>query len=403
MIIAQINDYFNFSTGGIMRSIAQTGLICGHEIYCFAPNLSKKPIDAPGYYAIGNIRTRERHRRLAELTGLNGMFSFWATLRMLRRFDDLNVELIHLHNLQGFCVNLPLLFRYIKKRRILVVWTLHGTWAYTGKCVHHVIANCDKWKTSCFDCPQKDTWPASKPDNSRWMWRLKKKMFTSVPQMEIVAPSQWIAGMARESFLRKYPVRVIHNGINPYVFRPMDSDFRRKNGLDGKIVLLGVAEAWGKLKGFDTMLEIAERLGEDYRMVLVGTIKEPERPLPSNVVAIPHVNSKKEIAQIYTAADLFVQPTLADTFPTVNMEALACGTPVITFRTGGSPEIIDETCGVVVAQGDVDGLVRAIQDEVKQCKFTKENCLRRASQFTIENMVNQYLQLYSDMLSEKEK
>lgn len=401
MVIAQINDYFNFSTGAIMQTIAKNGLAAGQEIYCFAPNLSNRPVNVPGYYAIGSVHTRERHRRIAELTGLNGMFSFGATLRMLRRFDKLHVDLIHLHNLQGFCVNLPLLFGYIRRRNIPVVWTLHGTWAYTGKCVHHVIANCDKWKTGCHDCPQKNTWPASRSDNSRRMWRLKKRLFTAVPRMTVVAPSQWIADMARESFLKQFPITVIPNGINTYVFKPTESDFREKNGLTGKIVLLGVAAAWGRLKGLGAMLELAKRLDERYQVVLVGATAQ-NAALPPNVLALPAVSDKRELAKIYSAADLFIQPTLADTFPTVNMEALACGTPVITFRTGGSPEIIDETCGAVVAQGDVDGLMAAIEDEVRQRKFTKENCLRRAAQFTAENMVKHYLQLYSDMLRGKE-
>lgn len=401
MTVVQINDYFQFSTGNIMRSIAQNGLVAGWDIACFAPNLSPKPMEAPGFYPIGTLRTRERHRHLAEWTGLNGAFSIWATLKMLRRFRQMDVQLVHLHNLQGFCVNIPLLFWYIKRHQLPVVWTLHGTWPYTGKCVHHVLANCDRWKTGCYDCPQQKIWPASNVDNSRWMWRWKKKLFTSVETMRVVAPSQWLVDLAKQSFLGAFPISVIHNGINQHVFRPTESNFRQQHGLENKIVLLGVAEAWSKKKGLDVMEELAQRLDEPYRIVLVETLDKERAKLPGNIVSIAHTSSKSELAQIYTAADLFIQPTRADTFPTVNMEALACGTPVITFRTGGSPEIIDNNCGATVEMDDIEGMMAAIQDESRHHRFTRENCQQRARQFTVEHMVAQYLELYAETLNGK--
>lgn len=397
MRIAQINDVPARSTGTIMQQISRHALIQGVECYSFSACVSDQPTNMPGHEYIGSLKTRLRHQFLAEWTGLNGFFSIYATWKMLKKFDELDIDLIHLHNIHNYCVNFPLLFRYIRRRHIPVVWTMHCTWPYTAKCTHHVMADCDKWKTGCHHCPQRKVWPVSHVDTTRFMWRWKKRQTERIEDMTIVAASEWIANLVKQSFLGKHRIRRINHGINTYLFQPTPSDFRTQYNCQDKIVLLGVADRWRSGKGLSVMIELADRLGEGYQIVVAGT-EENDPRIPDNVIAIPYTTNRKKLAELYTAADLFIQPTRAELFGLVGVEALACGTPMITFQTGGSAEIVDETCGAVVPCGDIDALIQAIQDEVTHRRFTKENCLRRAQDFSLETMCQNYLDLYTEIL-----
>jgi glycosyltransferase involved in cell wall biosynthesis len=226
------------------------------------------------------------------------------------------------------------------------------------------------------------------------MWKRKKKWFNSLDDLTIVTPSQWLAGLVEQSFLGKYPVKVIHNGIDLSVFRQMESDFRKKHNLERKKLLLGVAFAWEERKGLDVFVELSRRLDSSYQIVLVGTNEDVDRLLPSNIVSIHRTHNQKELAEIYSVADVFVNPTREDTFPTVNLEALACGTPVITFKTGGSPECVDGHCGCVVPCNDVDALEREIVRICTEKPFTAEDCKARAALFDRDECFSRYVALY---------
>ena len=307
-----------------------------------------------------------------------------------------HTELIHLHNLHGHFICFPIFFRFIKKHNIPVIWTLHDCWSFTGRCPHFVMMKCDRWKKGCHNClyPGK-SYPQSYIDTSCMMWSLKKKYFTGINHCILVTPSQWLADLVKQSFLKGYPVKVINNGIDLSVFKPTESGFREKYGLEDVKIVLGVASGWGKRKGLDVFIELAKRLLDDYRIVLVGTDDNVDKQLPSNIISIHRTQNQKELAEIYTAANVFANPTREDTFPTVNMESLACGTPVVTFRTGGCPEILDETCGSVVDCDDVGALEIEIRRICDEKPYSVEACLARAQKFDMNDRFKEYLDLYN--------
>ena len=276
--------------------------------------------------------------RLADSAGFN---SGHATERLIGWAEEFDPDVIHLHNLHGYYINAEKLFRYLKKAGKPVVWTLHDCWAFTGHCAHFTMRGCGKWKTGCGKCPALSDYPASLfYDGSERNYVRKKECFTGVPDLTVVTPSQWLAELVGQSFLRDYPVKVINNGIDLSVFRPTPSDFRKKHGIPENMKLvLGVSYGWGVKKGLDVFESLYSRLDrQKYRIVLVGCDEKTAKSLPGGIIAIKRTESREELAAIYTAADVFVNPTREDNYPTVNMEAEACGTPVVTFRTGGSPE-----------------------------------------------------------------
>lgn len=366
MIIAEINTVSYGSTGRIMLDIAAAARKRRHTVYTYSAKLFtlRTKIQSPeitGHTYYGSVAGNFCHKVAGQLTGMNGLFSVIATKKLVKDLKSKKVQTVHLHNLHEFCVNLPILFRYLKKNNIRVIWTLHDCWSFTGHCPYFDAVNCERWTTGCGLCPQKSVYPKTILDTTRQMWNVKKKCFTGVPDMTIVTPSEWLAGIVRKSFLGGYPVKVIHNGINVSVWRPAESDFRLRHGINGKMIL-GVAMGWGYRKGLDVFAELARRLPSDkYTIVLVGTDDATEKQLPEGVVSIRRTESIKELAEIYSAADLFVNPTREDNYPTVNLEAIACGTPVLTFRTGGSPEMVSEKTGRVVERDDIDSLVHEIE------------------------------------------
>lgn len=344
---------------------------------------------------VGSFLGKFLHICRAKLTGKNGLYSKRDTKKLLKIIDKYKPDVINLHILHCWCINLPMLFNHIKKNNIRVVWTFHDCWAFTGQCPHFIMAKCDKWKTGCFDCQQYREYPGAYVDKTEKMYKLKKEWFTGVKDMTIVTPSKWLASLVKESFLKEYPVEVINNGIDLNIFKPTESNFREKYGLENKKIVLGVAFGWGRRKGLDVFLEIAKILPANYQIVLVGTDEATDKLLPNNIISIHRTANQKELAEIYTASDVFANPTREDTFPTVNMEALACGTPVVTFKTGGSPEILDDTCGTVVDVDDIGafehGIIRACEDE----SFTREACIARAQNFDKNNKFKEYVELFN--------
>lgn len=337
------------------------------------------------------------HNRLARWTRLQGCFSGLYTHRFLKQIRRFDPDLIHLHNLHGNYINLPMLFRHIKKYNIPVIWTLHDCWAFTGHCPHFTMVKCDKWKTGCHHCPQHREYPKSYVDNSRFMYRHKQKWFTGVQDLTIVTPSNWLAELVGESFLKDYPVKVIHNGIDLSVFKPTQSDFRKKHHCEDKFILLGVAFGWGARKGLDVFVDLASRLDDRFQIVLVGTDDAVDRNLPEGIISIHRTQNQTELSEIYTAADLFVNTTREDTYPTVNMESLACGTPVVTFQTGGSPECIDSTCGSVIPCDDIDALEQEIFRIAETKSYSPDACLNKAKEFDMNERFEEYVKLYTEV------
>ena len=403
MRVAQINMCSNGSTGKIMVMIAKTAREDGMKVLtCSAAERIKGKQSSVNktqdHFIWGSPLERKFHVYAGIILGRNGMFSRIGTRALVKRLKLFQPDIVHLHNLHSFCINLPLLFRYLRKNNISVVWTLHDCWAFTGHCPHFTMVKCDKWKTGCGKCPQLDCYPKTWIDTTRMMFKQKRKWFCGIKDMTIVTPSCWLADLARQSFLNLYPIQIINNGIDLLVFKPTESNFRQKYGISNdKAVLLGVAFGWGKRKGLDVFIELFKRLDRiKYQIVLVGTDDKIDDQLPGGIISIHRTSDQVELAQIYSAADLFVNPTREENFPTVNMESLACGTPVLTFRTGGSPEILDEYSGSAVPCDDIDALEKEIVRICETKPYKREDCVKRAAQFDMYNKFKEYVSLYEN-------
>lgn len=306
---------------------------------------------------IGAIHTR--------LTDKHGFGNRLATKKFLKWADDYDPDLIWLHNLHGYYINVEMLFEWIKSRPDMQVkWTLHDCWAFTGHCSHFAYVKCDKWKTQCENCVQKNEYPSSiLLDNSRQNYIRKKNAFCGVKNLSLICPSNWLGNLVKQSFLREYSVEVIHNTIDLSVFKPTTSDFRLKYGLQNKKIVLGVAFGWGERKGYNDFFKLADLLDNSYQIVLVGVSKKQKKALHKNILGIEKTYDKKEMAQIYTAADVFLNLTYEDNYPTVNLEAIACGTPVITYNSGGSPESAGDDA-IVIDAGDIESVATVIKSMI---------------------------------------
>lgn len=349
------------STGRICTDTAKELESAGYEVK-IAYGRESVPPDFERYAVrIGNEWDVRWHALMTRLFDDRGYWSRRATKRFLQWAEAYDPDLLWLHNLHDYFINYEMLFEWIKSRpQMQVKWTMHDCWAFTGGCMHFMMADCYQWKTQCEHCPacrrQKRFRRLKEAEN----FARKKAAFCGVPNMTIVAVSHWMAGLVADSFLADYPVEVRHNTIDTSVFKPTDSDFRRRYGLEDKIVLLGVATAWGRSKGWYDFLRLADTMDDRFALVMVGLSDKQLQNLPERIVGIARTNSVSELAAIYTAADVFLNLTYEDTYPTVNLESQACGTPCITYRTGGSPESVPPEN--VVEQGDLDGVLRRVNE-----------------------------------------
>ena len=390
MKILQINSVCGVgSTGRIATDLYKVIEEQGHEcVVAYGRGTAPEGIKT---IKIGTNFDNYMHVSKTRIFDKHGFGSTKATKEFIKKVEEYNPDVIHLHNIHGYYINIEILFEYLKRADKKVVWTLHDCWAFTGHCSHFDYVGCYKWKTGCNNCKQKKEYPSSKiADASEFNYEKKKELFTSVKDMTIVTPSKWLAGLVKESFLGKYEVIVINNGIDLDVFKPTESDFREKYGLQDKKIILGVASVWTERKGFNTFIELADKLDYDYKIVLVGVNKKQKKRLPKNILAIIRTNNVRELAEIYTVADIFLNPTLEDNFPTTNLEALACGTPVITFNIGGSIESIDEKCGLSIYDKDIDNIINVININ----KFLEECCINKSKLYDKFKKCNEYIKLY---------
>lgn len=296
------------------------------------------------------------------LLDAQGLGSVHATERFLAWAEEWKPDLVWLHNLHGYYVNYELLFAWLKRHPALEVrWTLHDCWAFTGHCCHFMAVGCEQWRTGCQHCPERKRYPRSLLlDRCADNYARKKAAFTGVKNMTLITPSRWLSEQVSKSFLREYPVEIQYNTINLDIFKPTESDFRQRHGLVGKKIILGVAFNWNMRKGFEDFLELSKLMDEPYHIVLVGLEPKQLKALPANILGLPRTGSARELAEIYTAADVFANPTREEVFGMVNLEAQACGTPVVTYNTGGSPESVPPEN--VVPYGDVQALAGRIRE-----------------------------------------
>lgn len=342
------------------------------------------------------------HGIMSRLFDRSGFYSTGATKRLIKYIDEYKPDIIHLHSLLGYYINVKVLFNYLSKAKIPVVWTHHDCWAFTGRCIHFINAGCEKWKEGCHHCPELHSYPESIfIDNSKRNYKEKKQLFTSVENMTMVAPSEWLGNFIRQSFLKNYPVKVIPNGIDLNLYKPTESNLRDEYGIGEKTLLLGVASTWAPTKGLDFLFELSGMLDYDkYAIVTIGLSDEQIAKAPKGVIALKRTNNMEELVKWFSAADMFLNPTLADNFPTVNLEALACGTPVITFKTGGSGESVGE-CGVVTEGKTATDLFNAIK-KLEHNPITSEQCCERATLYEKNARYLDYIELYKEILTKKE-
>ena len=396
--IVIINGINYGSTGNIAISIGNLAKEEGYDVYSFFRNSragnSRKQEDQ---YFIGTWLDRIISERLSYIFGLNGYFNIINTHLFIKKLDEIKPNLIHIHNLCDNYLNINMLFKYLAEKDIPVIWTFHDSWPFTGRCAKN---SCEKWKEGCGNCPHKDYYPSTLIfDNSKEVLKKRTDLYNKLNNFTIVTPSKWLANQCQYSLFKdKYPVRVINNGIDLNIFKPTESEFKTKYNLQDKYILLSVAAYWDYSKGLDVLIELAKRLPEQYQIVIVGTNEDIDKQLPENIISIHKTSNQKELVEIYSSADLFVNPTRDENYPTVNMEALACGTPVITFETGGSPEIINDKCGKVVKQNDIDELEKQIIYICENKPYKKETCLRHAKNFDKNKKFKEYIKLYKELI-----
>lgn len=379
--LLQINPVVrtNTSTGRIIQEIGDLAIEHGWNSY-IAYSYGRdgyKPCHSK-LVPVGNMWSVAVHGVMTRLFDRHGLASEKATTDFIHEIIRIKPDIIHIHNIHGYFLNYKRLFEFLAETDIKVVWTVHDCWLYTGHCYSYSYVKCDKWKTGCGNCPQKKLFPASWfVDRSAQNWLDKQAAFTSLGrnQLTIVPVSDWMRNEMRESFLKDYNFEVIHNGIDTDVFKCYETEqIRQKYHLADKHVLLGVASIWSREKGLDDFIALAERLNDSEVIVLVGVTEKQARKLPDTIIPVRRTENIRQLAELYSAADVFVNTTWQDNYPTVNMEAISCGTPIITYRTGGSVETVTEYTGAIVEQGDIDGLVSAIR-KIEQLDREK---LRRA-------------------------
>jgi len=401
MKVLLINSVCGYgSTGSLCTDLAYALQKQGHECYIAYGQLST---DFENSFKIGSVLENHIHNVCSRITGKQGYFTKNGTRKLISYIETVNPDVIHLHNLHGNYLNLKILFNYLASANKPVVWTLHDCWAFTGKCAHYTDIGCYKWQTHCNHCPQLKKYPPSIIfDRSSVMFEDKKKWFTSIKNLTIVPVSNWLSGEVKQSFLAKYPIIPIYNWIDQTIFKPTDLNIRKKFGIDeNKSIILGVSAGWSandyKLQEF---IRLSQLIAEDIQIVLVGG-KNKLESLPENMIHIPYVSSKTELAGIYTTAGVYVHLSVEDTFGKVIAEAMSCGTPAIVYNSTACPEIIGEGCGYVVEKGDIDGIVRNIC-RIKangKTSYADQSISHVQDNFDINRNTTKTIELYKSMLN----
>lgn len=399
--LLQINTVSNFgSTGRIAEDLAIIALTVGWSSFIVFGR-KKRPSKSNQIHISNNLKVLF-HVLQTRLFDNHGLAYGTGTRRLGKLIQAIGPDIIHLHNLHGYYLNYKVLFKVLNKLNIPIIWTIHDCWPFTGHCVHFSFVDCNKWETECKICPQKTTYPASWViDRSQLNFNTKKEVFSQTRNLTIIAVSDWMSKLLKHSFLANHPILVINNGVDTTLFLPKNvRSLNRFSALKDKFVILGVANKWTPRKGLNDFVKLSRLLSEKDHIILIGIKPSKMQLLPNNITAFPRTENLEELVDYYNIADVYVNPTWEDNFPTTNLEALACGTPVITYKTGGSPEAIDDYTGFVVNQGDIKGLLEAITTvKTKGKSYFSNACRERAiNHFSKKDRYNDYLNLYETKL-----
>ncbi len=350
------------STGKICTDIAEKYRSQGNEVrvaYGRDPNVPEKYREIA--VRIGSRIDVYTHVIYSRISDRTGFASKLATKKFLKWAEVYNPNILWLHNLHGYYINIELLFSWIKTRpNMEVKWTLHDCWAFTGHCVYFTAAGCNKWKTGCNHCPQKREYPQSYfCDASKYNYNDKKRIFSGVKMMTLITPSYWLKELVSKSYLNIYPIEVRYNKVDKHIFQYAPSDFRERYKIKDRYVILGVANGWNYRKGLNDFIKLAELLNNDAVIVLVGLSKKQIKQMPSNIIGIERTDNQKELAGIYSSADIFANPTREETFGMTTVEAVSCGTQAVVYK-GTASEEIAKTYGGIVINPSVDELYNVI-------------------------------------------
>lgn len=395
MRILQINIFGDLSTGNIATDIYRTLKAGGHDgVVAFARNNIADDIP---YIRVGSTFNIYIDGLLTRITDRAGMYSYFATKKLVKDVRAYAPDVIHLHNLHGYYINVPLLFKYLKESQIPVVWTLHDCWAFTGHCCYFSEYGCEKWKTECGECPLKKEYPASYfLDNSKNNFLMKKALFSGI-NMTLAPVSDWLASVVKQSFLGDYPLKTIYNGVDLKLFKPTESDFKYRHKIENKIVVLGVASTWSKRKGLDDFIELSRLLPDEFQIVLVGLSGEQMKSVPNKIIALPRTETLVELVGIYTAADVFFNASVEETFGLPTVEAMACGTPTIVYDATALPEVVTDKCGYVVKPHDLENIRRILESKSFQ-KIKSEDCIAQAKLYEKHTQFQHYVDLYESLV-----
>lgn len=378
MKILFINSVVDYgSTGKIVRDLANGAKAQGHEVLIiYGRHDTKNESDT---FSLVDNKSTMFHGLMSLFFGRHGLHSKKQTQKLISEIEIFQPDVIHLHNIHGYYLNVPMLFEYLKKKNIKILWTLHDAWSFSGSSAYFDYYGCKIWDDGCVECNSTKDYPktfAKYRQKKNFAW--KKQSFRGLSDMTIITPSDWLSEMAKTTFLKEYPIKTIHNGIDLGVFKPTKSDIRKKYGLEDKFVILGVASFWENRKGLKYFIEFADHLEEDEVIFLIGIDEKDKKKLPDEILTISRTDNVEELVKIYSAADLLLNPTLEDNYPTINLEAIACGTPVITFDTGGSPESINDQTGVVCRNKTVKSIVESVATMRLNKLNLKNNCVNYA-------------------------
>ena len=413
MRIAVINTVFD--RGGaarVMGGIVAAACAAGHRCLVAAARGDAAVVEAMCRGDVAAGRGDETTYRIegrlgvlrnvveARLRDNDGFLASRATRRLIARLEEWAPDVIHLHNLHGYYIDSRLLFDYIRRSGCRVVWTLHDGWTLTGHCALFSAIGCNGWESGCERCHHIGEYPrcVTKGHTAR-NFALKRLTFSGVERLRIVTPSQWLGGLVKRSYLGDYEMTVIPNGVDLDRFKPRENDVKARLGIEGRTMLLGVASKWLSVKGLDDFVALAQLLGEEYAIVMVGVDERLRQRLPGRIIALPHTESVEELAELYTAADLLLNLSREESFGLVSLEALACGTPVLTYDCTAAPEVLRRhagecDCGIIVRAAEGVTAVAVAIEAGQWREITAEQCTLQAAGYSAKALYARYLSLY---------
>ena len=387
------------STGRICTDLAQMLEAKGHTVKIAYGRMAVPENYQTYAHKIGGDLDVKLHGLKARLWDASGFGSKKATRRFIKWVEEFDPDIIHLHNIHGYYLNVELLFKYLRRCGKPILWSFYDCWSFTGHCAHFDYNGCQKWQTGCYDCQFKGDYPKSFADRSEENHERKRRLFTGIPNLQLIVPSKWMADMVSQSYMKEYPCHVLPNGIDIGQFTAIPGA-QETYAVEGQHLVLGVSSVWQKMKGLEHINKLAQSLPKDkYAILLVGGGEDKE-PIDPSILRVHHTDSVKELCRIYTAADVFINPTLQETQGLTTVEAFACGTPAVVFNAGGAAECVDETCGIVVLKDDTTALQEAVIRVCEEKPFTREACRAKAEAYDKNTCYRAFMALY-ETLTEK--